>query len=97
MHRRESGRCSDAAELLLKKLDQLTQRLADVIHLYENRAKYRQRLIVSKGVSNWSIPVPKVAFICSHLKMNFVVDFSGDKYFVNATLIELERQLGSST
>lgn len=53
----------------------------------------KERIVVRKGFSKLSIPIKNIAFFYSEMKLTFVVDFSGDRYFFDSTLSEIEAQL----
>jgi DNA-binding LytR/AlgR family response regulator len=72
----------------------------DIINYYRqagsnitNNNSFKERIIVRKGFSKLSIPIKNIAFFYSEMKLMFVVDFSGDRYFLDSTLSEIEAQL----
>ena len=81
------------------------EQLAKAIHKYNDIVNYyrqgnaigngalKERIIVRKGFSRLSIPIKNVAFFYSEMKLMFVVDFSGDRYFFDSTLSDIEPQL----
>jgi two-component system response regulator LytT len=81
--------------------EQLTKALnkhSEIIKYYKNNAAngsaiHKERIIVRKGFSRISLPLKNIAFFYSEMKLMFVVDFSGDRYFLDSTLSEIEGQL----
>jgi DNA-binding LytR/AlgR family response regulator len=72
----------------------------DIINYYRlngsaayNNNSIKERIIVRKGFSKLSIPIKNIAFFYSEMKLMFVVDFSGDRYFLDSTLSDIEAQL----
>jgi DNA-binding LytR/AlgR family response regulator len=69
----------------------------DIINYYRQTGNtvniLKERVIVRKGFSKISIPIKNIAFFYSEMKLMFVVDFYGDRYFFDSTLSDIEPQL----
>ena len=71
----------------------------DIVNYYKQggntagNGNLKERVIVRKGFSKLSIPIKNIAFFYSEMKLMFVVDFSGDRYFFDSSLSDIEPQL----
>jgi two-component system LytT family response regulator len=80
-----------------EQLEKAINKYKDIIQYYQQAkgsgVNMKERVIVRKGFSKISMPVKNIAFIYSEMKLMFVVDFSGERFFLDSTLSEIEAQL----
>ncbi|MEP6711592.1 MAG: LytTR family DNA-binding domain-containing protein [Ferruginibacter sp.] len=57
----------------------------------------KERIIVRKGAARISIPLEQIAFFYSEMKLMFVVDFTGERFFLDYNLSEIEKFLNKKT
>jgi len=82
-----------------EQLSKAINKYNDIINYYKHsntsngNNNLKERIIVRKGFSKLSIPIKNIAFFYSEMKLMFVVDFSGDRYFLDSTLSDIESQL----
>ena len=61
-----------------------------------NKPKYRERLMIKKGSEFINIKTNTIAYCYADGKLCYVVDFSGNKYLIENTLLQQEEQLKPS-
>jgi len=81
-----------------EQLSKAINKYNDIINYYKQPNNHtnnqvKERILVRKGFSRISLPIKNIAFFYSEMKLMFVVDFSGDRYFVDSTLSDIESQL----
>lgn len=84
----------NALNKYLKLKDHFTQDLAALLNDFtETRNRYKKRVTVKKGIDFQSVKTGDIAFFYTEYKMVFLITYNGEKFVVDKTLSDLEKEL----